>query len=276
MAIDPSAPVPPPGQDQLPAEDGEPMDTPRHRAQMQVLIDSLEDAWAERNDFYVGGNMFVYFSELQIKGHDFRGPDVFVVLDTERKERKSWVAWEENGQLPNVVIELTSDSTRAVDHGEKKRIYSKVWRLPQYFIFDPHSTEFEAFELDPETRQFVPMRADAGGDYEVFGTGLKLGIRPGRVHLFDGPFLRWIDGEGQPLPLGRERAEEASKRAEEASKRAEEASKRVEEANDRAKVARRQAAEASREAEAQRARADELEARLAAAEAAHQDRRGDR
>jgi hypothetical protein len=94
------------------------------------------------------------------------------------------------------------------------------------------------------------MRPDGAGDYEVFGTGLKLGIRPGKVHLFEGPFLRWIDGDGRPLPFGRERAEEASKRAEEA--------------NDRAEVARRHAAEAAREAAAQRARADELEARLAA------------
>jgi hypothetical protein len=26
--------------------------------------------------------MFVYYSELQAKSNDFRGPDVFVVLDT--------------------------------------------------------------------------------------------------------------------------------------------------------------------------------------------------
>jgi Uma2 family endonuclease len=49
------------------------------------------------------------------------------------------VAWEEGGQLPDVVIELTSESTAHVDHGEKKRVYAKVWRLPEYFIFDPHN-----------------------------------------------------------------------------------------------------------------------------------------
>jgi len=32
--IDPYAPATPPGQDELPCSDGEPMDTPRHRAQM--------------------------------------------------------------------------------------------------------------------------------------------------------------------------------------------------------------------------------------------------
>jgi hypothetical protein len=72
--------------------------------------------------------MFVYFSQLQVKRNDFRGPDVFVALDVERKERKSWVAWEEGGRLPDVVIELTSDSTRHVDHVDKKRTYAIVRR----------------------------------------------------------------------------------------------------------------------------------------------------
>src|SRR5262245_18015289 len=98
---------PPRGED-LPYSDGEPMDTARHRIQMVILVDSLGSAWADRDDFYVGGNEFVYFSELQAKNNDFRGPDVYVVLDTVKKERKSWVVWEEGGQMPDVVIELTS------------------------------------------------------------------------------------------------------------------------------------------------------------------------
>ncbi len=81
---DPFAPTPPPGQDALPYDDGEPMETSRHGDQMHLLIDTLRGAWAERQDFYVAGNMFVYFSELQTKGAYFRGPDVFVVLETEQ------------------------------------------------------------------------------------------------------------------------------------------------------------------------------------------------
>jgi len=93
-----------PGQDELPSEDGEPMETGFHDAQDALLKDTLMDAWRDRRDFFVAGNMFVYFSERQIRANDFRGPDVFVVLDTEPKGRKSWVAWEEGGKLPDVVI----------------------------------------------------------------------------------------------------------------------------------------------------------------------------
>jgi hypothetical protein len=115
-----------PGQDELPSEDGEHMETGFHDAQDALLKDTLIEAWAERLDFFVAGNMFVYFSEQQIRSNDFRGPDVFVVLDVEAKGRKSWVAWEEGGRLPDVVIEVTSDSTAHIDRGEKMRRRSRT------------------------------------------------------------------------------------------------------------------------------------------------------
>src|SRR4051812_38235556 len=120
---------PPPGEDELPCSDGEPMESERHAKQQSLLTSSLDRAWKDRDDVYVGGNMFVYFSEIQIKKNDFRGPDVFVVLDTTRRVRKSWVMWGENGRVPDVVIELTSPSTQAIDRGEKKRVYEKLLRV---------------------------------------------------------------------------------------------------------------------------------------------------
>jgi Uma2 family endonuclease len=51
-----------PGQDELPCEDGEPMETGFHDAQDALLKDTLLDAWSDRKDFFVAGNMFVYFS----------------------------------------------------------------------------------------------------------------------------------------------------------------------------------------------------------------------
>ncbi len=233
---DPFAPKPPPGQDELPSEDGEPMETPRHRLQMNLLIDSLEDAWRDRPDFYVGGNMFVYFSELQLKNYHFRGPDVFVALDVERKPRKSWVAWEEGGRLPDVVIELISESTAHIDRGEKKRVYGQVWRLPEYYIFDPFSGELEAYALSAEHREYMPIQPDPHGDVPVATLGLSLGLRPGRIHLHEGPFLRWIDQNGEPLPTGQERAEQERHQAEQERQRAEQERQRAEQAEARVRA----------------------------------------
>ena len=49
-----------PTEDDLPCDDGEPMETPRHRDQMILLIESLRLHWADRQGYYVGGNMFVH------------------------------------------------------------------------------------------------------------------------------------------------------------------------------------------------------------------------
>ena len=81
----------PPSSTELPYEDGIPMETPYHRAQVNLLIDLTDYHWRDRHDYYVGGNMFLYFSETQARNRDYRGPDFFIVKDVEgAKERNSW------------------------------------------------------------------------------------------------------------------------------------------------------------------------------------------
>ncbi|MBC6420071.1 MAG: Uma2 family endonuclease, partial [Prochloron sp. SP5CPC1] len=97
-------------------DDGEPLESNRHRLGMNVLIRSLNQAYASRNDFFAGGNMFVYYSSHQVKNQDFRGPDFFVVLDIDGSSpRQAWVVWEERGRYPDVIVELMSSSTATVD-----------------------------------------------------------------------------------------------------------------------------------------------------------------
>ena len=52
---------------ELPYSDGEPMETQQHVLQLPLLIETLSDAWAGREDFFIGGNQFVYYSALQAK-----------------------------------------------------------------------------------------------------------------------------------------------------------------------------------------------------------------
>ncbi|MEB3830852.1 Uma2 family endonuclease, partial [Phormidium sp. CCY1219] len=77
-----------------------PLESYRHLKQLILLLTCLERYWQERTDFFAGANMSVYYSTRQRKSEDMRGPDFFVVLDTQRRERKSWVVWEEDGKYP--------------------------------------------------------------------------------------------------------------------------------------------------------------------------------
>ncbi|MFZ1025584.1 MAG: Uma2 family endonuclease [Limnoraphis robusta] len=124
-----------------------PLESELHLRQILLLIQMLEYLWQDRQDFYAFGNLTIYYSLEQKKTENFRGPDFFVVLNTSRKPRKSWVVWEEGGKYPNVIIELLSKSTGNVDRTTKKEIYQDTFRTPEYFWFSPETLEFQGFEI---------------------------------------------------------------------------------------------------------------------------------
>jgi Uma2 family endonuclease len=212
MAIDDRS-LAPPRSDELPYSDGEEMESKRHLHQSVLLVQTLDDAWADRDDYFVAGNMFVYYSATQARRRDFRGPDVFVVTGVPRRERKSWVAWEEDGRLPDVVIEITSDSTEEIDRVAKMRIYGRVWHVAEYFLFEPFAGRLEGYELDAVSGEYRPKPPREDGDLDVRKLGLRLGVRAGRIAEMGGEWLRWIDAEGRVLPTGDERAEQEKARA---------------------------------------------------------------
>lgn len=211
------------------------MDTNRHRQQMNLLIQTLKRAWAGRHDYFVGGNMFIYFSELQVKHNDFRGPDFFVVLDTTDRDRMSWVAWGENGKLPDVVIELLSNRTRHIDRGEKMRIYSRLWRTAQYFLYDPLSHEFEGYHLDSDSSDYVPIAPDERGNLPCRRLGLTLGRYEGGYDGVRTTWLRWFSETGELLPTPEEDADAAQARADAAQARADTEQARADAAEQRAR-----------------------------------------
>jgi len=226
----------PPTQQDLPYDDGEPMETQRHKVQMELLIDAVE-VWLEgRDDGYVGGNMFVYFSLAQIKNQDFKGPDFFAVLGVPKGERLSWVCWEE-GKTPDVVIELLSGSTASIDKGKKKAIYQNQLHVPEYFWHDPFNPQdWAGFQLQAGT--YKPILPDDRGRLVSQVLQLALVQWLGTYKGIETTWLRWTTLEGDLLPTAEERERQ---RAE----------------------AERQRAEAERQrAEAERQRADQLAAKL--------------
>ena len=144
LSSQPDTPIFPP--DEL-LSDEPPLETTRHLKQLILLLTCLERLWGDRTDFFAGGNLSIYYSTRQ-RNEDVRGPDFFVVLDTERRDRKSWVVWAEDGKYPNFILEILSDSTAQVDRGLKKQLYQDVFRTPDYFWFHPYTLEFKGFKLN--------------------------------------------------------------------------------------------------------------------------------
>jgi Uma2 family endonuclease len=201
----------PPTQAELPCDDGIPMETQRHKLQMDLLIDALISWLDNREDGYVGGNMFVYFSLEQVRNQDFRGPDFFAVLGVPKGERRSWVVWEE-GKAPDVVIELLSDSTSEQDKNAKKLIYQDQLRVPEYFWFDPFNPDdWSGFFLQHGVYQ--PILFDEQNRLISQNLGLALQRWQGNYKGVETTWLRWTTLEGNLLltseEIERQRAEQA-------------------------------------------------------------------
>ncbi len=132
---------------EYPTSDGKPMaETSHHRKVMVELIESLENFFAEQERVYVAGNLFVYYEEGNPRKH--LAPDCFVAWDVAKYDRNFFKTWEE-GCAPGVVFEITSKSTKAEDTRKKMQIYRDIWKVKEYFLFDP----FEEY-LDPSMQGY--------------------------------------------------------------------------------------------------------------------------
>ncbi|MGC1308219.1 MAG: Uma2 family endonuclease [Phormidesmis sp.] len=187
-----------------------------HLRQIFLLIASLEWLWRDRNDFFVSGNLTVYFSPKQLKSRDFRGPDFLVALNTERRTRKSWTVWEEGGRYPDLIVEILSDSTARVDRTTKKQLYQNIFRTTEYFWFDPNTLEFEGFVL--MAGQYEAIEPNESGYLWSRQLRLHLGVYNSQ--------LRYFMAEGTLVPTPQEaatQAQEAATQAQEAATQAQDA-----------------------------------------------------
>jgi Uma2 family endonuclease len=204
--------------------DEPPLESELHLRQIILLLQCLEQLWQDRNDFYAAGNLTIYYSPHQRKAENFRGPDFFAVLDTQRKTRKSWVVWEEDGKYPHVIIEILSASTAKVDKEDKKKLYQNTFRTPNYFWFDPENLELAGFYL--VKGRYRKLKANKQGHLWSEQLELFLGVEQG--------VLRFFNPNGELVPTPQEEAVSAEQRAESAEQRAASAEQRAESAEQRA------------------------------------------
>ncbi|MFM5995842.1 MAG: Uma2 family endonuclease [Dolichospermum sp.] len=245
------------------------MESSLHYTQLLILVTCLEWLWRDREDFFIGANLSIYYSRQQLKNRDFRGPDFFLVKDTEKRPRLSWVIWEEDGKYPNVIIELLSDSTAKVDKGLKKQLYQNQFRTPEYFWFSPNTLELVGWRLTDSEYKIIPVSEN--GWYWSQELGLYLGVWENRLRYFtvagrlvltpeeaNLEEVRKAETERKRAETERERAETEWQRAETEWQRAETERERAETERERAETERKRAETERERAETERERANKL------------------
>jgi Uma2 family endonuclease len=110
-------------------------ETQLHAQDMMDLILTLQDHFADEPDVYIWGNLLLFYEQGNPRKHV--SPDVFVVRGVPKlPARNHYLLWEER-KGPDLVIELTSKTTRREDQTKKLALYRDVLRVPEYFQFDP-------------------------------------------------------------------------------------------------------------------------------------------
>jgi Uma2 family endonuclease len=190
------------------------LETDRHREQIDLLIRLLKWYWRDRNDFYATGNLTIYYSQDKIKKRDFIGPDFFVVLGREKKDRRSWVVWHEDGKYPNLIVEILSEGTAAIDKGPKKVFYQDTFRTPEYYLFDPYALQFDGYRLI--AGKYEPIESTTHGWLWSEQLHLYLGIHDQKLRFFTAneELVLFPEEEAQQrADQERERADQEQERA---------------------------------------------------------------
>ena len=210
------APAPAFGALDYPSCDGEPAsESDWHFRLLRESTTRLDYRYADDPNVYASGNLLVYYQEGDPRLR--LAPDCFVVSGVPKGDRETFKTWVEQA-YPAVVFEFTSASTRELDTVTKFAVYQDVWKVDEYFLFDPRE-EY----LTPPLRGYrrdaygdlVPIRPDADGG--LFSERLRLTI------LRDGTSLAYRDAVtgGLLRDGGRRPRHEADARREAAAQLAE-------------------------------------------------------
>ncbi len=171
----------PPAPVYYPESNGEPMaETDVHRDLMVYLIEALKDYYRDDPQVYVAGTLLLYYKEGDPTASV--APDVLVVFGIPKRQRRVYKVWEED-KGPDVVFELTSQSTRWKDMGTKKGLYALLG-VKEYYLFDPLG-EYLVPPLQGYTLADGDYRLMKGRSLVSDVLGLELREEGGWLRLYD-------------------------------------------------------------------------------------------
>ncbi|NJM74558.1 MAG: Uma2 family endonuclease [Acaryochloridaceae cyanobacterium RU_4_10] len=207
-----------------PSADGEPVaETYDHLYAILTTLEVLKQD-LQGKQATVLANQFLYYAQgfpkLRV------APDVMVIFDVAPGGRDNYKIWEE-GQVPSVIFEMTSPSTKSQDLGFKHDLYRQL-EVREYWLFDPKGEWIEeklrGYKLQGET--YIPI-------LDRHSEVLKL-----RLEVEDKLIVFYRDSTGEKLLLPNELAEalrvetqarqEAERQAEQEKQRAEQEKQRAE------------------------------------------------
>ncbi|MBW4657909.1 MAG: Uma2 family endonuclease [Drouetiella hepatica Uher 2000/2452] len=150
-----------------PTGDGKPVaETFDHLYALLVTLEVLRQYLTGRQATVLG-NQFLYYAQgfprLRV------APDVMVIFGVEPGGRDTYKTWEE-GQIPSVIFEITSPSTRQNDELSKKNLYAQMG-VQEYWQFDPRGEWITEKLRGYRLHDFVTLDGEPESVYEPITDG---------------------------------------------------------------------------------------------------------
>jgi Uma2 family endonuclease len=206
---------------ELPDSDDTPVDNELQNLIPNLLLLMLSDLWAERDDWFFGVDMGIYYLPNQHRQPLI--PDGFLSVGVPRRKnpprgRLSYVLWEESNIVPSLALECVSQSYGG-EYDQKAEKYVSLG-VRYYVIYNPDHSQRDGHEP-------LEVYELQGGYYErLFGEPVwleALGIGIGRAEAlhkgWQREWLFWYSEAGrtltpdEQLELERQRVELERQRA---------------------------------------------------------------
>jgi Putative restriction endonuclease len=240
-------------------EDEQPVDNFQSEKQQRLLVDPLYSSQVLPPPYVAAANVGIFYAIQQ----DPIVPDAFLSLGVEmpndwsQKQNRSYFVWE-FGKVPEVCIEIVSNQKgnelkvsskhqtkkrrKAVEPDDepkesKKNTYARIG-VPYYVVCDPLRQIQDATQMNGELLRVWLLNAgryvELDPPFWLDSIELGLMLWEGEFEGASGTWLRWCDRQQQPIPTGKERAEQERQRAEQERQRAEQERQRAEQERQRA------------------------------------------
>jgi len=172
-----------------PSGDGEPVaETFDHLYVILITIEVLRQ-YLQEVQACVLGNQYLYYARDYPRLRC--APDVMVIFGVEPGSRDNYKIWEE-GEIPRVVFEMTSEGTREKDNVIKLELCSQIG-IEEYWQFDPKGEwipeQLRGFRLVGD--DYVPIVTDVS-----LALGLRLEVAGALIS-----FYRLDNGEKLLIPV---------------------------------------------------------------------------
>ncbi len=199
-----------PTAEELPSSDETPVDNQLQNDIPNLLLSLLASIWANRDDWYFGVDMAVYYNpdEPAIVPDGFLA--VGVKHDTGERGRLSYVLWEEQNMMPILSLEVISEKYNS--EYEDKLVDYQTLGILYYAIYNPLSGRRGRFK----NRQRLAVYQLRSGKYELLQgennrvwlpeIGLALGYDTGEHIAWYREWLYWYDASGNRYLTADERA----------------------------------------------------------------------